>query len=170
MGRLLGCGCLVSAVAACSSTLDLGSNDAGVPYDADCKAGTYSGTYSCNSTSGSGVSSLPASGPLSVTLVTVGAATTLAIAPDAAVSSTISGGTASSVLTGTLDCSTRKLTGAVSGLSYSSATINLKADGTGLLSAEYDVDASPPALVDGVLDTPVGEGASSTCTWTANLR
>ncbi|MGO9839040.1 MAG: hypothetical protein ACLP1X_33065 [Polyangiaceae bacterium] len=174
MRRLLCCACLPWAAGACSSTLNLGSNDAGVPYDADCKAGTYSGTYACSSSADADAlplpaSTLPASGPLSMTLVTVGAPTTLAISPDASVSSTISGGTASSELTGTLDCSTRKLTGAISGFAYSSAMFSLKAAGTGVLSADYDADASPPALVNGVMDPPGLEG-SSTCTWTANLR
>jgi hypothetical protein len=169
MGRLL-CGVsLVWSISACGSTLDLGSNDASVAYDADCKAGTYSGTYTCTNLPDTGAltATLPTSGVLSVTLVTVGAPTTLAIGPDAALSTAIQGGTASSAITGTLDCSTRKLKGTITGPTFSSGTLILNTVGTGPFSADYAADASPPALVDGVMDPPVG---GTTCSWMAKLR
>jgi hypothetical protein len=168
MCRLL-CGIsLVLGVCACSSRLDLGGNDASVAYDADCKAGTYSGTYACTASADAGALTLalPTSGPLSVTLVTEGAPTTLTIGPDAALSSPIQGGAASAAIAGTLDCSTRKLTGTIAGPMFSSGTIVLNTEGVGPFSAVYDADASPPALVDGVMDPPVG----AACTWTATLR
>ena len=40
------------ALCGCGTSLDLGSNDAGIPYDADCKAGVYTGTYACTPASG----------------------------------------------------------------------------------------------------------------------
>src|SRR5579863_7174600 len=143
MGRLL-CGVsLAWGVCACSSTLDLGSNDASVPYDADCKPGTYSGTYACTPTADAGAFtlSLPTSGTLSVTLVTEGAPTALVVIPDAALSTTIQGGTASSTITGTLDCPSRKLTGAIAGPTFSSAMIVIHTEGSGQFSAVYDADA-----------------------------
>jgi hypothetical protein len=154
---------------ACGVSLDLGSNDAGVAYDADCKPGMYSGTYTC-SLEGSLTATLPASGPLSLTLVTLGQPTTLAVGPDASVSSAISTGTAASALTGKLDCPSRKLTGTVAGATFVSAGFNATVGGAGPLSADYDGDASPPALVNGVMLPPGVGGQSESCTWSASLR
>jgi hypothetical protein len=160
----------LACTCACGTTLDLGANDAAVPYDADCKAGTYSGNYACNSSPGSGALALSASGALSLRLVTVGQPTTLAIAADAAVSSTISGGTATSAIGGSLDCSSRKLTGTIAGFNYVSPSVTTSVAGAGPFTADYDADASPPALVNGVMDAPIGGGQSSTCTWAATLQ
>jgi hypothetical protein len=151
----------------CSSTLDLGSNDAGVLYDADCKPGTYAGIYACSTSDGSLFAFVP-SGPIVVTLVPIGTGT-LALAPDASLSSPVAGIDTTSIttLTGVLDCSTRKLKGVVPRVTLSSPTTNITFDGDGEFSATYEPDASPPALIDGVLDPP---SLTSTCSWTAQFR
>jgi len=80
----------------------------------------------------------------------------------------MSGATESSPLSGTLDCATLTLTGAVGAIAVSSSAFSGTIGEKGVLSAVYDLDASPPALVDGVLDT----GSSTTgskCTWNAQL-
>jgi hypothetical protein len=153
----------VASLAACSSTLNLGSNDAGVAYDAACVPGTYTGTYQCSTAPGSLlVGSM--GGPLVVTLVPAGA-TTLALTTDAALSATNSGAMFSSALSGVLDCRTGQLTGVVSQVTIMSPTFGGIVAGTGSLSATYDTEGGAPALVDGVIDPPPTVGA--TCTWTA---
>jgi len=166
----------LTSLCACGTTLDLGANDAGVPYDADCRPGTYAGTYACNGTDGSLLQS-PAQGPITVTLVPVGPHT-LAL-PDAsslvietsgtAAPSILGAGTmATSTLTGTLDCSTRRLSGGFGPILFASTAFSSTVFGTGPFSATYDPDASPPALIDGVMDSP--PALAGTCTWSAQLQ
>jgi hypothetical protein len=166
MTRPLALPILLSALAGCSTALDLGSNDAGVPYDADCKPGTYSGTYACTASSGTPFQ-MAGKGAIAVTLVPAGARM-LALTPDASLSSSASGFTSNSVLSGVLDCPSRKLTGAISGVAFSSSTVQATITGTGVLDAVYDADASPPALVQGTLVPP--SALSTTCTWNATLE
>jgi hypothetical protein len=153
----------------CSTSLDLGYNDAGVPYDADCMPGTYAGGYSCTATSSSlfpGEGTL-GDGSLSVTLVPSGAQL-LALPSDASLSSGASGATSTSSLAGVLDCPTRQLTGIVGNVIFSSSTFTGTLSGSGVFTAVYDADASPPRLINGVLDPPPTLGAA--CTWSATLQ
>ena len=156
----------LGVLSGCSPALDLGSNDAGLPYDADCKPGTYTGSYACVALADSQFQ-LSGSGPIAVTLNPSGALT-LALPLDASLSSVSSALTSNSRLSGVLDCSTRKLVGAVSDVVLSSPTFNATVNGTGVLDAIYDGDASPPALVEGTLTPPAS--LSATCTWTATLE
>ncbi len=167
LGQLFACVALTCVVSGCITPLDLGSNDAGVPYEASCKVGTYAGTYSCTTTASSPLGGLSGEGPIVLTLVPTGPRT-LGLTPDAALSSTSSGTTATSALSGVLDCSTLKLTGTVTDVVFSSSTFSGTVSGTGVLQAVYDADASPPALVDGVLNPP--STLAATCTWTAQLE
>jgi hypothetical protein len=148
----------------CGTSLDLGYNDAGVPYDADCRPGTYAGSFACNTADSSLFST---QGPIDVTLVPIGART-LALPPDASLVITGSGTTSTSVLTGTLDCSTRTLKGAFGPVLFTSTSFSGTVLGSGLFSATYDLDASPPALIDGIMDPP--PSLAATCTWTAQLK
>lgn len=159
----------VWALPACSTPLDLGYNDAGIPYDAECRPGTYVGSYSCGPTTASPLQLLGivGDGSIAVTLVPSGAET-LALTPDAALSSTMSGATSTSSLSGTLDCATRMLTGTTGQVVFSSSTFNGTLSGSGAFTAVYNADASPPELVNGVLDPPASLGAS--CTWSAKLE
>jgi hypothetical protein len=159
-------------MAGCSTTFDLGSNDAGVPYDADCKPGTYVGNFSCMSTSTSNPlpsdASMPGAGPITVTLVPAGAHT-LAL-PDGAVLSTNFGGTTGAeALAGVLDCPTRKLTGMTGDVVITSPMLfNSTVHGSGTFDAVYNADASPPELDNGTLSPPPLFGTS--CTWSAKLE
>ncbi len=157
---------LVWVLCGCSSTLDLGSNDAGVSYDADCRPGTYVGTYACNVSDGGSLFAFPPNGPLAVTLVPLGAGT-LALSPKAPLSTATSGPMSTATLTGTLQCSTRKLKGTIQQVTLSAGTLDTTIHGQGEFSATYDPDASPPALIDGVMNPPQ---LTSTCTWTAQLK
>jgi hypothetical protein len=157
---------LAGFAAGCGTSLNLGSNDAGIPYDADCKAGTYVGSYHCTGGTGSPFA-FSQDGPLSMALVPAGA-TTLAIAPDAALSSTAAGGTSTETLRGALDCPGRTLQGTAGDVSFLSPTFKGTLQGGGAFTATYDADASPPTLVDGVLDPPPSLG--TTCTWSAQLQ
>jgi hypothetical protein len=152
------------ATAACGIDLDIGSNE--VPYDAACMPGTYTGTYQCMVSSG-GSSALSANGTLSVQLIPAGAHV-LALPQDASLVSTMSGTTSVTALSGELDCSTRQLVGRDGPVGFSSSTFMTMVNGTGKLTATYDADASPPQLIDGVLDSPPTLG--STCVWTATRQ
>jgi hypothetical protein len=168
MRQWLVCAALACSMAGCSTTFDLGSNDAGVPYDADCKPGTYTGSYSCVSTSMSPLfPSVQGTGPITITLVPAGAHT-LVLPPDAALSTTSSGTTDTEALSGVLDCSTRKLTGMTGNLVISSKTFNGTVSGSGGFDAVYNADASPPELDNGTLVPPSVFAAS--CTWSAKLE
>jgi hypothetical protein len=164
--RLFVCVALTCVTWGCSTALDLGSNDAGVPYDASCKVGTYAGTYSCTTTA-SALLPVSGEGPIVLTLVPTGAHT-LGLTPDASLSSTSSGTIVTSALRGVLDCSTFKLTGTVGDVVFQSPTFNGTLSGTGALDAVYVVDAGTPTLVDGVLNPP--SSLAATCTWTAQLE
>lgn len=150
----------------CPTSLDLGWNDAGVLYDADCKPGTYTGSYACAAPDASLFAFAP-TGPVVVTLVPIGT-DTLALAPDAALSSGIPGATSITTLTGMLDCSTRKLKGAVPRVTISSSSpmTNITIDGNGDFSATYEA-TDPPALIDGLLAPP---NLNATCNWTAQFE
>jgi hypothetical protein len=154
---------LLCVLSGCGTTLDLGSNDAGIPYDADCEPGTYTGTYACSASSGSPIQ-FASSGPISITLVPSGA-TTLSLTPDASLASTTEGTMANSQLSGVLDCTTRQLTGVISEVAFSSTAFKGTITGTGMLTAVYQADGGPPALLQGVLDPP--PTLATTCTWTA---
>jgi hypothetical protein len=163
--RVLAFAALMS-LSGCSTALDLGWNDAGVPYDADCRPGTYSGMFACNPADSSLIQ-FSTQGPIAVTLVPIGART-LALPPDASLVIAGSGTTSTSVLTGTLDCSTRALKGGFGPVRFTSASFSGTVLGSGTFSATYDPDASPPALTDGVMDSP--PSLATTCTWAAHLE
>ncbi len=168
----IACAALLWALCGCSTSLDLGYNDAGVPYDAECKAGTYAGGFSCTPTTTSPLQILGGlggmgDGSIIITLVPAGAHT-LELTPDAGLTTVFSGAISTSSLSGVLDCSTRMLTGSLSHVVFSSSAFNGTISGSGVLSAVYDADASPPGLVNGVLDSPPSLGA--TCTWSAKLE
>ena len=165
----LACAVVFWVLAGCSTSLDLGYNDAGVQYDADCKSGTYAGGYACTQTSTSALQILGGmgDGSISFTLVPTGAHT-LALAPDAGLSAMIMGATETTGLSGILDCSTRKLTGSAGDIAFTSPGFSGTLTGSGQFTAVYDADANPPELVNGVLNSPPSLGA--TCTWFAKLE
>jgi hypothetical protein len=153
----------VAVSSGCGTSLDLGSNDAGIPYDADCLPGTYTGSYQCTVAPGTPVT-FSTSGALTLVLAPAGAHT-LALPQDASLVENTSGTMSVTALAGVLDCSKRQLVGHNGPVAFSSSSFNGTVSGTGTLSATYDGDASPPQLVDGVLDSPPTLG--SNCTWTA---
>src|SRR5580693_3333103 len=81
--------CLAMCLAACGTSLDLGSNDAGIPYEASCAPGTYVGIFQCSGGGSATDSAIPigaagisANGTLSLDLRPAGAHV-LALPPDA---------------------------------------------------------------------------------------
>ena len=147
--------------------MDLGSNDAGIPYDADCKPGVYAGMYMCTPTPGSAFS-WNANGSLTIALVPSGP-TSLTLPPDASLSTSIAAGsTGTSPLSATLNCPTRQLAGTMPEVVFDSADFHATVSGGGAFQARYDADASPPALVDGLMVPP--PSLSSSCTWSAQLQ
>ncbi len=166
-GWLSCCAALAWAASGCDATLDLGTNDAAAPYDAACKPGDYVGTYACEGGAAASALGLSTGGPIAFVLVPSGA-DTLAVAPDAALSSGASGSSATETFAATLDCATRRLTGSLGDVVASSSTIHTTIRGGGAFTAVYVDDAGSPALVGGAFDPP--PTLSSTCTWTAVLQ
>jgi hypothetical protein len=72
------------------------------------------------------------------------------------------------MLSGVLDCATRQLTGVVRDVAFSSPAFKGTITGTGPLTAVYEADGGPPALLHGILD-PLPSLATM-CTWTATLE
>jgi hypothetical protein len=161
------CAALAWVASACDVTLDLGTNDAAAPYDAACKQGEYVGTYACEGGTAASALALSTGGPIAFVLVPSGA-DTLAVAPDAALSSSASGSSATETFAGTLDCATRRLTGSLGDVVGSSSTIDTMIRGGGAFTAVYVDDAGSPALVGGVFDPP--PTLSSSCSWSAVLQ
>ena len=65
-----------------------------------------------------------------------------------------------------LECSTRKLKGAIPRVIISSAMTNITIDGNGDFSATYE-PTDPPALINGLLTPP---NLDATCNWTAQFE
>jgi hypothetical protein len=89
------------------------------------------------------------------------------------------GGSVTADVSGKLDCASRKLTGDLSGVQYTNASVTASFAGSGTLSGDYDAGsasdgaAATPALVDGVITWPPSPGLSgspTSCTWSATLR
>jgi hypothetical protein len=154
---------LVPGAVACGTSLDLGSNDAGIPYDADCVPGVYTGMLSCTVAPSSPVA-FSTSAPLTLVLAPAGGHI-LALPPDASLVSDNSGTTSVTTLVGRLDCPSRQFVGQDGPVAFSSSAFKGTVSGTGAFTATYDPDASPPQLVNGVLDSAPTLG--SNCTWTA---
>ncbi|HEX3770505.1 MAG TPA: hypothetical protein VHV30_06570 [Polyangiaceae bacterium] len=154
---------LAPGAVACGTSLDLGSNDAGIPYDADCAPGVYTGMLQCTVAPSSPVA-FSTSAPMTLLLAPAGART-LALPPDASLVTDNSGTTSVTALVGQLDCATRQFVGHDGPVAFTSTTFRGTISGTGAFTATYDPDASPPQLVNGVLDSSPTLG--SNCTWTA---
>jgi hypothetical protein len=157
--------------------------------DSGCAPGTYAGVYNCNMGSDASFQvtgfdaaafQQPASGRIAFELQGDVGGKALHIAPGSRFTSTQSGsfasvdlsGTSSSDLSGTLDCATYRLTGTLANVTFASMTLTVAEKGVGAVSADYDASASPPALVNGVIDPPptLPGFFSTTCTWTAELQ
>ncbi len=153
---------------------NLGSNDAGIPYEASCAPGTYVGTYQC-AAGGSAIDSavpisadgISASGTLSLDLRPAGAHI-LALPPDASFSTEMAGVQEIAAIEGTLDCSTGKFTGTEGPVAFMSSDFMGTVGGTGPIQANYDDDGGVPSLVAGTLQSSPALGAMS-CRWSAQL-
>jgi hypothetical protein len=147
-----------------------------------CVPGTYVGTFDCTITAILGLIQIPWKGPMSLTLMgqqsASGEFTMLAIAPGAHISGTDQyDGSFSANLSGTLDCATQKLKGALDGTYLlMSGLVNINAMFAGNLAGDYAATATPPAFTNGVmgpLASPQwgGDGGFlGTCTWSAALK
>ena len=165
-------------LAGCSGDqLHLGGSDGG----SGCEPGTYLGTYDCN-TGADAASLLPMmSGPIVFNLQGERGGATLTIASGAKLTGTLAVpaiGDLSFVadLSGTVDCTTYKLTGQVSNMTFNSSAFMTMVLQNGDLSADYDSTAEPPALVNGVLTqpgVPIFAGipsSTNSCSWQAALH
>jgi len=163
-------------------------DEAGVLFVADatttrgCVPGTYVGTFDCTITAILGLIQIPWKGPMSLTLTSqasgAGEFQMLTIAPGAHILGTDQyDGGFSANLSGTLDCATQKLTGALDGnYQLMMGLLNVNAMFAGSLAADYAGNAAPPSFTNGVmgpLASPQwgGDGGFlGTCTWSAALK
>jgi hypothetical protein len=148
--------------------------------DSGCVPGTYAGTCDCGA--GADASPLvPPSGTIVLSLEGDHGGKSLQIAPG----SEFTGAQPGAImfvteLSGSVDCATYKVTGAISRVRVVSGpqTFTITAQQLGDLSADYD--ASGPALVKGVLVNGIINapgispallaGTATTCTWSAALQ
>jgi hypothetical protein len=141
--------------------------------DSGCVPGTYAGSYDCHASADSAFQAT-GSGPISFELEGDRGGEALHIAPGTKITAAQAGGVTSADLSGTLDCTTYRLTGSVSNANFSSTTLTIATRAAGDFSAGYDAGASPPELVNGVLNVPVPQEVlgtiSETCQWTATLQ
>jgi hypothetical protein len=166
--RALAATAVIAAASGCSTTpLDLGSNDAGIVYDAACAPGSYEGTYVCTLAGNPFLALLSSDGMLGLTLVPSGA-TSLSLTADAAVVTNVMGTLSTTRISGTLDCSTGKLTGTVGDVTFQSSAFSGTLKGGGSFTANYVIEGGAPTLVDGVLEPPASLAAQ--CTWTAQHK
>jgi hypothetical protein len=147
-----------------------------------CVPGTYVGTFDCTITAILGLIQIPWKGPMSLTLTghqsASGEFRMLSIAPGAQISGTDQyDGSFSANLSGTLDCATQKLKGALAGTYLlTMGLLNVNAMFAGNLAGDYAGNATPPAFTNGVmgpLASPQwgGDGGFlGTCTWSAALQ
>jgi hypothetical protein len=146
-----------------------------------CLPGTYVGTFDCTITAILGLIQIPWKGPISLTLTghqSGGEIQTLTIAPGARISGTDQyDGSFNASLSGTLDCPTQKLTGALDGnYQLLMGIVNVNAMFAGDMGADYTGNSTPPAFTKGVmgpLASPQwgGDGGFlGTCTWSAALK
>ena len=169
MGRLVACVALTCSVAACGNNFNLGSNDAGVPYDADCKPGTYSGTYSCTSIDARRRSGGRAAGNgTSRSRSFRRRSHAGAHARRGAQDHDRPGPPVIEPLTRRSTVSTRQLDGATQEVFVVASGFSGKVTGKGTLTAIYNADASPPELDNGNLVPP--PTLTATCTWSAKLE
>jgi hypothetical protein len=148
---------------------------------AACVPGTYVGTFDCTISAILGLVQIPWKGPISLTLTgrqSGGEVQTLTIAPGARISGTDQyDGSFSANLSGTLDCPTQKLTGALDGdYQLAMGIVNVNAMFAGDMGADYTGSSTTPAFTNGVmgpLASPQwgGDGGFlGTCKWSAALR
>jgi hypothetical protein len=148
-----------------------------------CEPGAYLGTYDCTGADASPFP--PMSGAIFFDLQGERGGATLAIAPGAKLTGTQSiPGLADfsfvADMSGTVDCTTYKLVGQVSNITFNSSLMMIVVKMNGDLTADYDSTALPPALVNGALSSPASLGASgfgpavapstNYCSWMAALH
>jgi len=154
--------------------------------DSGCVPGTYAGYYDCYS---DGSIQVPP-GPIAFTLQGEPQGKTLHIASGATVGMDAGGIATIADISGTLDCTTYKLTGAVSNATIVSSSFTTTVNQAGELSADYDASAPVPAFVNGLiaygggmLSFPLpglpdaaaaaaafGFGSPTECSWGAQLE
>jgi hypothetical protein len=156
--------------------------------DSGCVPGIYAGTYACNTSSDasfqvtgfdaasiqqmSGRIALALQGDFGGKELHIAPGSTLTTIQSVSFGSPALSGTSSADISGTLDCTRYRLTGTLSNATFTSMSFTAVTKGVGDLSADYDASASPPALVNGVVNPPQALPGifSGTCTWMAALQ
>jgi hypothetical protein len=111
------------------------------------------------------------SGPIGLVLTGDRGGPTLYVAPGAVLTGNQAGEAISAPVSGTLDCRTYRLTATIGDIDVSSAAGHGTFHQSTSMTAVYDADASPPALVMGTMSAVQGQqGFVGSCTWSAELR
>jgi hypothetical protein len=111
------------------------------------------------------------SGPIGLVLTGDRGASTLYVAPGAMLTGNQAGEAISAPVSGTLDCKTYRLTATIGDIDVSSAAGHGTFHQSASMTALYDPDASPPALVTGTMSPLQGQPSLvGSCTWSAELR
>jgi hypothetical protein len=115
--------------------------------DSGCVPGTYAGTFDCNSDAAIPIPP----GPIVFDLQGELHGKTLHFASGATVGMDAGGVTTLADISGTLDCTTNKLTGAVSNATIITSSFTTTVNQAGELSADYDASAPVPEFVNGLI-------------------
>ncbi len=136
--------------------------------DSGCVPGLYVGSYTCKQ---DGAAPLSPAGPVSILLQGDQGASSLAIAPGTTLSGSQSGTNYVMPLTGSLDCTAHVLHGTLGDVDLTAMGTHLTIHQAAPMTARYDADASPPALVDGVWTAAQGQTLlGGPCEWSAQLQ
>lgn len=137
--------------------------------DSKCVPGLYAGTYTCTQ---DGSAPLNPQGTVSIVLQGDRGAASLSVAPGTTLSGSPSGTHFVMPLTGTLDCTTYAFEGALGNADVTAAGSHFTLYQSEPMTARYDGDASPPAMVGGTWTASAQAQAllGGACEWSARLQ
>lgn len=137
--------------------------------DSNCVPGLYLGSYTCTQ---DGSAPLSPQGTVSIVLQGDRGAASLSVAPGTTLSGDPSGTHFVMPLTGTLDCATYAFNGTLGNADVTAAGSHFTVFESLPMTAQYDGDASPPALVGGTWTASAQAQTllGGSCDWSAQLQ
>jgi hypothetical protein len=136
--------------------------------DSSCVPGLYLGSYTCTQ---DGSAPLSPQGNVSIVLQGDRGAASLSVAPGTTLSGSPPGTHFVMPLTGTVDCTTYEFKGALGNVDVSTGGSHFTLYESVPMTARYDGDASPPAMVGGTWTAPQAQALiGGPCQWSASLQ